>query len=629
MSDSNQNIKLGSAEPLDELVLHRYLEGRLDSKERSTVDELLRVNATARRTLDALREEQTLIREAFEPRVEPAHRIADKVLFTLYSEERKRQQVIRNRKWRRQISIGFGLAAAVALCFFLIRPRDAAGLSESGTVASLITRSGERRALTHDSRIYEGDAIIATQGQFVRLHLTSDALLDVDEFSRVVVDKGGNAPEFHMQSGRLGVNARGSRHTTVIYLPQGSVTIPAGAWVEVWLPQESKITWPDLLATLPPQAHSTSAEKPPVPAIVTVFRGSVSFANEKTPTGTTLNAGDRALFSAQAAVTQKLDLANTHAQTARDDQNCWNTQDTGPQDRPIVGLLQTPDFMDLGKRLKMDVKVPDALPEALKGLQTALDTNSPTERVVKLASAQAELRRASEMLSVDDARRPYGRMLEGLAHAARGQVLLALDQNGERNAAATSAFEAATVAFEEALRTSADDNTQKPSTWAQSMNTPGSVLSNLTAADQSALLAAFNHAVALYWQARTGDARRAGEAADEFEALHTQLGRHIEALAARYGQAAAYGLAGQREKAIAAYDDILSTSLAGCSDPIRKLGEGLKQAALMGLAHEYVGAGQVDKAKLVEQDFKVLFPLDENSPVLGQIQREIDRAATK
>ena len=113
MSDGNDNIvklsSAGAAGPLDELVLHRYLEGRLDSKERANVDELLRSNAAARRTLDALREEQTLIREAFETRVEPAHRIADKVLFTLYSEERKRQQVIRNRRWRRQISIGFGI----------------------------------------------------------------------------------------------------------------------------------------------------------------------------------------------------------------------------------------------------------------------------------------------------------------------------------------------------------------------------------------------------------------------------------------------------------------------------------------------------------------------------------------
>jgi hypothetical protein len=627
MSDTdNTTIKPNSAaDPVDEMLLHRFLEGRLDSKERAEVDETLRLNAAARRTLDALREEQKLIREALEARVEPSQRISDKVLFTLYAEERKHQQVVRNRRWRRQISVGVGLAASVALCLWLIKPRDAAGQAEAGTVASLTTRNGDHRALTHDSRIYEGDSIAAAQGQFVRLHLANDSHLDIDEYTRIVIDKGGLEPVLRMQAGRLGVDAVHSRHTVVVYLPQGSVTIPSGAWAEVWLPQPSNTIWPGMLASTPPPAHAVASEKAPLPAVVTVFRGAISFSNDKTPTGTTLKIGERATFTSQTTAVQKIDLEQTHAVACRDSRSCWNTQENGPQDRPIAGLLKTQNFVELGQRLKMDVKVPAIVPEALKGLQDALEAKTPAERADKLASGQAALRRACEMLSVDDARRPYGRMLEGLAHAQRALILI--DLNGERDPAASSAFEAAAVAFEEALRTNADD-TQKQ-TWVQSMSAPGSslALSDLTSADQSALLAKFNHAVSLYWLGRAGDTHRAAEAADEFDAVHAGLGRHIEALAARYGEGLTRAQAGEHEKAITAYEDVLALSLAGCSENTRKIGDGIKQAALLALAQEYVAAGQLDKAKLVAQDFLVLYPLDENSPVLAQIQREIDKAA--
>ena len=617
------NTNGSAGDPLDEMLLHRFMEGRLDSKERTEVDETLRVNAAARRTLDALREEQKLIREALEARVEPSHRIGDKILFTLYAEERKRQQVVRNRRWRRQISVGVGLAAAVALCFFLIKPRDAAGQAEAGTVASLTTRSGEHRQLTHDSRIYEGDSIAAAQGQFVRLHLANDARLDIDEYTRIVVDKGGLEPVLRLPAGRLGIDAVQSRHSVVVYLPQGSVTIPSGAWAEVWLPQPSNAVWPAVLASVPPPAHAVASEKAPLPAVVTVFRGAVSYSNELTPTGTTLKTAERAVFTAQTANVVKLDLEQTHAVGCRDSRSCWNTQDSSPQDRPVAGLLKTQNFIELGQRLKMDVKVPAAVPEALKGLQDALDAKTPAERAALLASGQSELRRACEALSVDDARRPYGRMLEGLAHAQRGLVLI--DLNGERDPAAASAFEAAAVAFEEALRVNPDE-TQKQ-TWAQSMNASGSALelADLTSADQSALLARFNHAVSLYWLGRTGDTRRAAEAADEFETIHNGLGRHIEALAARYGEGLTRGQAGAHDKAVTAYEDVLALSLAGCSENTRKIGDGIKQAALLALAREYVSAGEFAKAKLVAQDFLVLYPLDANSPVLAQIQREIER----
>ena len=46
---------------MDELNLHRYMDGRLDERERRSVDEALRQDPAARRTLDALREEARLI----------------------------------------------------------------------------------------------------------------------------------------------------------------------------------------------------------------------------------------------------------------------------------------------------------------------------------------------------------------------------------------------------------------------------------------------------------------------------------------------------------------------------------------------------------------------------------------
>ena len=116
MSNINDNISAtgetsaaGSPDSPDWEMLHRYLENRLDAKERAGVEEILRTQAAARRTLDALREEQRLLREALEVRVEPSYRISDKVLFQLFSEERQRQQAARSSRWRRQVGSAWAL----------------------------------------------------------------------------------------------------------------------------------------------------------------------------------------------------------------------------------------------------------------------------------------------------------------------------------------------------------------------------------------------------------------------------------------------------------------------------------------------------------------------------------------
>ena len=639
MSDSNDIMNTnatnanGAAEPTDWILLHRYLENRVDPQERLNVEEILRTNAAARRTLDALREEQRLLREALEVRAEPSHRLGDKVLFQLYAEERTRQQAARSRRWRRHASIGIGIAAAVALCIFLIRPRDAAGTAEYGAVAQVVPLSGDVRLLTHGTRIYEGDCVYTLPGQFIRLKLFNKSHLDLDESSRIVVEKGGNSPALRLLSGRLGLNAIGTRNTAVIYLPQGSVTVPPGAQVDVWLPQPSNAIGALAPALLPGAPLDNSAKSSDLSgsAVVTVLKGSINVANEQSPNGVTLSDGQRIVFTAGASIAagssaiSKIDMGELLE--ARDDSTCWNKQETGPQDRSALGLLDEQDYVDLGRRLKMDVKIPAPIPQALQSLQAAHAEKTPAERAAKLSAGQTELRRAYDVLELTDVRRPYTRMVEGLAHSERGRLLA--DTNGKPEASASSAFEAACVAFEEALRPNAEDTTAKPANaWIDELKKPGLgiKLADLPSSEQSALLATFHHAVALYWQARSGDKARAKDAAAEFESLFQALGHHIESLEAKYGEGLSYGLTGEHDKAIETFKLVLAVPLAGCADNSRRIGEGIRQSTLLALTREYIADGKLTEARQVAEQFKALYPLEPANPALLEIQSEIGKA---
>src|ERR1043165_457 len=93
MSNESNNFggsaaQAGSPDPIDELQLIRYLDGRLGSAQKQEVEDLLRTSAAARRRLDALREEEKLLREALETLSEPSKRLSDKVIAAIHSDER-------------------------------------------------------------------------------------------------------------------------------------------------------------------------------------------------------------------------------------------------------------------------------------------------------------------------------------------------------------------------------------------------------------------------------------------------------------------------------------------------------------------------------------------------------------
>jgi hypothetical protein len=216
----------GHAGDIDELLLQRYLDGRLDADARADVDELLKKSAAARRTLNAMREEENLIRQALESRIEPSRRIADKVLVALHNEERFRLNALRNRRLRRQVVGVMATAATILLCLWLVKPRDAAGTAVSGTLATVITPDGSARPMNRNTPVYEGDIIVTRQAQFVRLKLANGVRLDIDEHSRVELERG-EGTNVRIDSGRMGVDTTAASEDVQVRLAQGSVRVAA------------------------------------------------------------------------------------------------------------------------------------------------------------------------------------------------------------------------------------------------------------------------------------------------------------------------------------------------------------------------------------------------------------------
>jgi hypothetical protein len=632
--DATNNNMNGSEKP-ELLQLHLYLEGRLDAAQRQTIDELLRSNAAARRTLDALREEQRLIREALEVRAEPSRRLSDQVLFTLHTEERARASAARNRKLRRQFISVAGLAAALVFCLWLVRPRDYTGVGESGTVATLQRASGEKTEFTANTRIYEDDTITTALAQFVRLKLYNDATLDLDEHSRLTALKVGANPVLRLESGRLGLNSEGASFASTIELAQGSVRVEAGSHVDIWLPQPSNAIWPDRLA-FKPKALATLLSVNATRAVVTVFKGKASFTSDKTVAGTTLGAGQRAVLTGSTWTVCSVDLANSHAMDMRDGHSWHGERDSaGPQARTPVGLLDSFNFSQLGVRLKLTEKTTPAVLEALQVLHQAMALTQPAAKADMLAQGQGDLRRACEELDQLDDRRRYGRVIEGLAHLERGCTLAAMN-NEQENQTALNAFEAAVIAFDEALRPlSAAPNSPLPEAlWPKQLNSagPATTMLDLSAENQAELLASFHHALAEVWQARMlppADARSvAAKAAQEFSTLRGQIGSHTETLTARYAEGLARGLAGESEKSVESFLDVLAVPLSGCSDVTRRAGDGIKQAAALALVKEHLLSGDMKKAHAAAEDFVILYPLDATGPVNAEIDRLLKAAET-
>jgi len=620
----------------DELLLHRYLDGRLDEKERTAVDTWLHSSAAARRTLDALREEDKLLREALETRIEPSKRLSDKVLATLHNEERVRLHVVRSRRLRRQVFAVMGAAASVILCLWLVRPRDPAGFAVAGTGATVQTRVGEVHAFTKNSGLYEGDLLITTQGQFVRLQLTAGAILDVDEQTRLSPEKGP-LPTLRMDSGRGGINAANSKQDVLIHLPQGTVRVMAGALVDLWLPRPSGACWPELFEAQKLRTARTDARLAPeaaeLPAILTVMKGMAFVATEKYPEGFSIAGGVRSVFTPLTRIVRPVDLAASRVLESRSDDSWHALDNICPANRTLMGLLDAPDFIDLGRRLGLTQKGP-AIDQALKVCQEGMLAGDARQRAEKLAAGQIALRAAYEPLHQEDEARRIGRMLEGLAHVERGLALASAAALTGANSA-HDAFVAASVAFEEAqqpLTPAGRPPLEKPKpVWPGTLKADNytRTLAELSPAVQSELLAAFYHGVAEYWRARAAtedapNAERAQAAAGEFAALGAGLGCSVEALAARLGESFAWRLAGKPDKAITALQHLLATSLAGSTPASRHCAEGIRQAALLTLVKLYVSAGELEKAEHAGDDYWLLYPLEMTSPVARDIQRALE-----
>jgi len=655
----------GADEPVDELLLARYIEGRLDKAECHALEEMLRVNAAARRRLDALREEERLLAEALETLSEPSKRLGDKVVATLHAEERARLQALRTRRVRRHVFAMLAAAASLVLCIWLIRPRDSMGTAVSGTPATLRTINNDVRAFTKDSRFYEGDSIITAQGQFVRLRLANGTLLDLDEHSRLHVEKSKPVPAFRLECGRMGLNA--PQGETLIRLSQGTVRASAGALADIWLPRPVETVWPVELEPVPGTAQPPAATGE-YPAVVTVLSGTVYIANQKLPSGVPVSRGCRAVFGPQTRSIAALDLAASHVLESRQGKT-WHALDgVSPQDRTVIGLFEPPDFEDLGQRLNMagntTPAVAKAVTEALALLQAATQTAAPAQaRAEQLAAAQQALRVAYAPLKATDDHRALGRLVEGLAHLERGRALMACSaaaasaaaREKDRSAAA-AAFDAARVAFEEALNvdSGAPVTVDPKSDWARQLAAgPSVTLRELSPANQAALLGISHHALARYWLARAAgpgasaeesdlkaDSAGAVEAAREFDALRGALSRSVEALAVRLAEGLSLEAAGDvraqepgpeaqaktlRGKAVEALEEVLAAPLAGWNEQSRRCGEGLRQAALLALVRTHLANHDAAQARAAADDFRILYPLDTAGPVAREIARLLQR----
>jgi hypothetical protein len=221
-----------------------------------------------------------------------------------------------------------------------------------------------------------------------------------------------------------------------------------------------------------------------------------------------------------------------------------------------------------------------------------------------------------------------------MAHLERGYMLALSTAPATENETAQNAFKAAEVAFEEALRPLAagPDGAIPEAQWPKQLGSvgPNATITDLSAENQAALLATFHHAVAKYWQARvmpSSEAKSvAASAAQEFSALRDNIGLHTEWLTVRYAEGLSQTFAGENEKAAAAFDDVLSVQLGGCSDVARGTADGIKQAALLALVHEHLRNGDQKKALQAAEDFWILYPLDASSSAGAEIERDIKPA---
>ena len=658
----------------DEQTLSLYLSGRLETEQRLELEQFLRANAAARRSLDALREEEVLLREALDARIEPSHRLGDKVLETLYSEERFRLHSLRNWRLRRQVLAFMGAAATIVLCLLLVKPRDCAGSALGGSGATLASPGGILKRLSKNTNFYVGDKIYTKEGQFVRLQLSNGVLLDIDECTNIKIEKGGKDPAIHFDQGRMGIDTTPCKEDFLLSMPQGLLRMAGGSLADAWLTGPSNARRPELFEPLSADKPSHSPDLTKLDPstsvlgrslVLTVFKGSTDITSDKLPDGLTVTDAHRCIINSRSQTIEsirakgmevsptpitnnginvhKINLKGSLVLDRRDEKS-WHTMDNGPKQRLVMGLLEDLDFNVLGRRLNLMQEASPEIAKALNMLQAAKMLPDLETRAEKLAFGQRDLRVAYEPLVQGDERHDFGRMLEGLAHLCRGRALYA-SLLTDKNNAAYPAFYGADVAFNDALKPfhvpGATFVPEDPViALKRSLNTDATpVIQDLSASDQTRLMALFFRPIARYWQLQIKRQLpvQAAEFVDtalnlarEFAALREILDHNgrphdsIESLAAHLGEGLAYNIAGHQDKALEAFEEVLAISLAGCPDLCRQYGDGLKQTALIAMVKLHVARGEMQKAENAIQDFWILYPLDASTPAGLEIQAMAD-----
>lgn len=634
---------------MDELTLHRYLDGRLDENQRADVEQALRADPAARRTLDGLREEARLLGAALEVQVEPTHRISDKVIAQLHLEERSRVATARTRKMFRQFLKGGAIAAALALCFYLVKPRDEAGSFLSGTGATVAV-NGDKREVKTRQRIYDNDVIETAKGQFVRFGLAGGAIIDIDEFSTISMEKSGALPILRLTHGRIGVAVPDAQRGVQIELPQGSVTVQPGSKADIWLPEAAAARWPALFFgadSAPTASPVVPASASASPAIVTVIKGFAQIACDKGRTALSAQQGIRALMTRSDIQPRPVNLTGSRVLDLRGDDTIHSRQNLTPPEWISLGLLDTPQFETLGRRWGLCEGASAQIAEALTQLDAAMRVAAHAERAEKIAAGQQALREACETLPQKDERQRRALTLEGLAHFEEGRARAAA--GGKKGSDPRAAFEAARVAFEAALNidTAANAAPAPNADWQSAFNGPvAPAFTALPLDAQAALTATFRRAAALYWDAvvpaEDATAEIAGrrklleDSAEAFAKLHENLGRSVEGIAAILGEALCHEhLASNdsgpvpdalRRKAIDTLVLILSKPLANTEGAARQSFDGLRQAALLELVKLHARGPEARKTLNAAHDFEILYPLESQTLLAKEIRATLLKA---
>ncbi len=645
------------AHPLDEQTLQRFVDGRLDATEQEALQIRLKRDATSRRRLDALREEDRLIGHSLEALSEPPVKISEKVMTVLYAEFNKRQNLIRARRFRRRLFMTLSAAAVLMLTVMFIQPRPPAGVYVSGR--GVLDQSNKGKiAFEKGVRFYEGDVLITGVGQFMRVRLSEGSLVELGEYSQLkVVRFKDNLVRTELESGRVRVLVSDQNQEFIVRALEDEVRAAPGASIDLRKPRPVNAVWPHWaepfqVSELDPRSNSVRER---TPACLFVSKGQAELVVRKSgQTPVLVSTRQVICFGRNQKPTLPLQIGAVPA--GQEDR--WFEENSIPQDRAQLGLLEPIAWDKLSARMGLKTDLPggqtaaDEMSEVFREFDSANAIIDPSARAEALGKGLLRLRSAAERLVLRDARRWRERTIEGLVHYERGRALLAT-KHKKSQAAARDAFLDACIAFEEAL--SGGDEVEAEKQYMNkgngendSVKAPGLAtlsapkiekhtrLSDLSPDEEAYLFAVFfkpwseYHLMQTVRLAGSDDEGLASEERDPatgFKKAEAVLGRSVEILAARYGLGMALEQAGRLDKAEAAFRDLESTSVAGHGRGSRACAEGLRQAALVKLAEMFSRHGDQAKLQNTLDLFRIRYPLDTHTRA-GIALRSIEKQKT-